>query len=509
MIASEPLLCGVDLGTASVRAIVFALDGRVVATGARRTPFETLAPGAAELDADALWAATAAAIADAVGALDAPHRVRAIAVASFAESGAALDRRGRPVAPMQAWYDQRPGEQTERLRRRHGALELGLRSGMRLDPVPGLAKILWLRDRDPDAFSRLAHWLNAADFIAWHLCGEMATDPSLAGRTLAYELAEERWNADLLAAHEIPLALLPRLAANAEPLATVRASVASTIGLSEDCLVVVGGHDHVLGALAAGAMQRDVALDSIGTAEAYLRTIERPIADPRVVEWGFEQGLLRIGAGGPALRFVVGGLVTASAAVEWFRRDVASGASHEELIDAARETPPGAHGAVFVPHLRLGSPPDANSRTAGAFLGLTAETDRGALFRALLEGLACDLRKVAEHSAQLTATVDTPAPRRLRVIGGGTRNELLLAIKAAVYDKPLEVLSMPESTSLGAALLAGVGAGVYADIDAAIAAAAPSARIVSPDPALAEHYETLYQTRYLPAVDALRALRAG
>ena len=504
--AGEPLICGVDLGTSSVKAIIFALDGEVVAAGARPTRIVSVGPGAAEFDADALWQATAAAIKDAVAGLDDAQRLGAIAVASFAESGVALDAAGNPVALSHAWYDKRPAAQTAWLRQTYGAVALGLKSGMGLDPVPGLAKLLWLRDTDPDGFARMIHWLSMADFIAWHLSGEMATDPSLAVRTLAFDLANEGWNDALLADLDLTNGLLPRVAANGEPLGPVTSGAARATGLPENCLVVVGGHDHVVGGMAAGAMDRAGALDSIGTAEAYVRAIDRPITDPRVIEWGFEQGVLRIGR---PIRFLTGGLITASASVEWFRREVAGGEDYEALIAAAEEVPPGANGAVFVPHLRLGSPPDVDAGAAGAFLGLTTETDRACLFRALLEGLAFDLRNIAEHSAELAATAGTPPPEHLRVIGGGARNRLLLAIKAAIYGRPLEVLVMPESTSLGAALLAGLGAGFYGDIDRAIAAVQPAARVVAPEPEWVAQYEAFYRQRYLPAVAALRVFRAG
>ncbi len=503
MAGGAPLICGVDLGTSSIKAVVFSLDGDVVASGSQVTPIVTLGPGAAEFDPDALWTATAAAIRAAIAGLDDGRRVRAIAVASFGESGIALDKSGRPVAMSHAWYDRRPAAQTDQLRAAYGATALGLKSGMRLDPMPGLAKIMWLRDTDPDGFGRMTHWLMASDYVAWRLSGEMATEPTITSRMMAFDLEAEDWNTALLGDLGLASMVAP-MADNGQALGPVTGEAAGQTGLAEDCVVTTGGHDHILGALAAGAIDQRYGLDSIGTAEAYLRAIDRPVTDPRVVEWDFEQGVVRAGR---TMRFMVGGLITASACVEWFRQAAGGQATYDELITDAEAAPPGAHGAVFVPHLRMGSPPDVSAMASGAFLGLTTETDRGCLFRAVLEGMAMDLLKVAEHSAVLAATVGTPAPERVRVIGGGARNRLLLELKAAAYNLPLEVMSVPEATSLGAALLAGLGAGLYPDIDTAVDAAQPEARLVMPAPALAETYEALHRTRYLPAVEVLRQWR--
>ncbi|MEQ8967471.1 MAG: FGGY family carbohydrate kinase [Azospirillaceae bacterium] len=505
--ADAPLVVGIDLGTGSVRALVFDPTGACLATAGRPTPMVTVGPGAAEFEPEALWRATAGAIAEAVGQIDRPGRIRAVAAASFAESGICLDGAGRAIGVSQAWYDKRPAAQNAMLRARFGEPALALKSGMRLEPVPGVSKLLWLRDERRDVFDLTTRWLNVADFVAYRLSGEIATDFSLAGRMMALDLAAGTYNRDLLDALGLPVDLLPPLADNGDLLGPVTAEAAAATGLPGDCMVVVGGHDHVLGALASGALKPAAGLDSMGTAEALLRPIDRPITDERVVTWGFEQGRLSIA--GLAIPFVMGGLVTSSAAIEWFRQTVAAGADYDTLIAGAREAAPGCGGTVFVPHLRFGSPPDVGADAAGAFLGLSTDTDPSTLFRAVLEGLACDLRKIDEHITALAETAGGRTPDRLMVTGGAARNDLLLAIKAAVYARPLEVIEMPESTSQGAALLACLGARLHDGLDAAIEAFRPPSRTVAPDPALVETYDRLYRTRYRPAVDALRAWRAA
>jgi len=506
----DPLVAGLDLGTQAVRALIFTPEGGLVASAQRPTPIETLGPGAAAFDPEALWAATVSALGEAVGRLDRPARVRGVACASFAESGIDLDAEGRPLGPAQAWYDTRPAAQTAELDRRFGASTLALKSGMRMDPVPGLAKLLYLRDTEPARFARIRHLLCVADFIAYRLSGTLASDESLAARSLLLDLTRGTWNSALCAALDLCPSLLPPLADNGAALGSVTPAAAAATGLPPDCTVAVGGHDHVLGALATGALAPRAGLDSIGTAEALLRALPRPLTDPRVAAWGFEQGQVRLK--GTPRAYLLGGLTTGAGAIEWVRGVLAGDTGYDSLIAAAATVPPGSGGAVFVPHLRAGSPPDVAARAAGGFLGLSTASGPAALFRAVLEGLAFDLRKVAEHMESLATGDDGPAAPpldRLLVSGGGTRNRLLVAIKAAVYGRPLDVVELPESTSSGAAVLAALGAGLHADVESALAAVAPPIQRVVPDAKSRAAYDGLYRESYLPALDALRRFGAA
>jgi xylulokinase len=242
-------------------------------------------------------------------------------------------------------------------------------------------------------------------------------------------------------------------------LGPVTPEAASATGLPESASVAAGGHDHVCGALAAGVTQEGTMLNSLGTAEAIFLPLEHPLTDPQVGHQGYTQGAHVAGQ-----YYVFGGQYTSGASVEWLR-EALGGVDYDTLVAEAEEVSPGSLGAFFLPHLRLANPPYDDPAARGAFVGLSTDMGRGALFRAVLEGLAYDSRNSLEP---LLAHSGLDELRAIYAIGGGTQNSLLMRIKATVSNQTITVVGVEEATSLGAAILGGIGAGVYADVPSAL-----------------------------------------
>jgi xylulokinase len=476
-----PLLLGIDAGTSRIRAIAFDLAGRPAAEGSSPTPTSRPGPGQGEHDAEEIWRAAVAAVRGALAGLDDPRRVRSVAVASMGEAGVLLDGAGRPTGPVLAWYDARPGSELDGLERRVGREALHGITGLCPDPTFTLPKLLWLRRHRPDAFAAARAWLGVGGWIAWRLCGERATDHSIASRTMLLDLAAGgRWSDELLGAAGLPDSLLGPLAPSGAPLGRLLPEAAAATGLPEDCVVGVGGHDHICGLLALGADEPGVLLNSLGTAEALLLVAPEPSRERALLDAGINQGLVGVAGRGPPLTYLFGGLPTSAACVEWFR-SLWPGVDHATLVAEAEAVPPGAHEVMFLPQLRLGSPPHPDPVARGAFVGVSDACGRGVLFRALLEGMALDsanqLRLMRAHAGPLGVT-------RVVATGGGTRNPLLLRLKASLFGLPVEAADSPEGTCLGAALLGGLAAGLFPDLGAARAGLAGGRRpAAAPDPA--------------------------
>jgi xylulokinase len=265
-------------------------------------------------------------------------------------------------------------------------------------------------------------------------------------------------------------------------------------------VVAVGGHDHVVGALAADAMRPRVLLTSTGTTEAQLMGVVAPGCDPALGRAGFSQGVIVVDA---PVWYVVGGLFTAGAAIDWFRRTMAGGADYATLIAEAATTPPGSLGAGFLPQLRLGTPPHPDAYARGAFFGLSTDITRGCLFRAVLEGIAADSHRCAEAMATLS---QAPPPTAVRVIGGLTRNPLYLRIKASLTGQPITVVELPDAVAMGAALLAGIGSGLYRGLADGQERMRRDERVVAPDPTDQAFYERFVDEVHAPAYPMLRPL---
>ena len=496
---SEPLLIGADLGTTSIKAVAFDRTGTAVARASRPTPTHRPKPGRAHHDPEELWTAFAGTLRGVTDRLDDPSRVVSVAVASFAEAGVPLDAEGRPTHDVISWFDGRSRPQAERLGRDPGADPIFAVTGLSLQPIFGLCKLLWLKENEPDAFARTKTWLNAADYAAFRLSGVRATDYSLATRTLALDLHRLEWANDLLEELDVPPDLFAPLRQGGSPLGPVTREAAAATGLPAGATVAVGGHDHVCGALAVGVTEPGTALDSLGTAEAIFLPLRRPLTDPEVGRQGYAQGAHVAGQ-----YYALGGQYTSGASVEWFRDAFGGGAGYGTLISEAERVPPGSFGALFLPHLMgLANPPQDDPRSRGAFVGLSADAGRGALFRAVLEGLAFETRNSLEPLLEHVGVEDL---RAIHAIGGGSQNRLLMRIKATVLDQTITVVGVEEAASLGAAVLGGVGAGVYRDVPSALGELRYAETPVEPVPEEVSFYDAAFRRAYRRIYPSLRDL---
>ncbi len=493
-----PLLAGVDAGSTSVRALIFDSRGRQVAAAAVPTPTVTPQPGWTEFEPEAMWTAAATALRQAVAAAPAGLPIVGVGVASVGESAVPINEAGEPLHNAIAWYDNRTADVAERLEHRLGRDRVFRVTGLFVDPIFGLCKLVWLREHDPSLLPATHLLLSIADWIAYRLSGVAATEPSLASRTLAYDIHRREWATDLLAELDVSPDIYPPIKPNGTALGPVTSAAAEQTGLPLDTIVAVGGHDHVLGACALGVSRPEVMLDSMGTAEALYLSTDTPVAEPILAKRGYAQGAVHVDS--PS-NYVLGGIYSSGASVEWFRRAIAPGANHQELIAGGRKVAPTSDGLFFVPHLNHAATPHPDAHARGAFVGIRPHMDRSTLYRAMLEGLAMEARLIIDGVADTL-----PAPREIRVAGGNARNDLLLKIKASVYRQPLSVMPVTEATTLGAALLGGLAAGVYPSLHAALAELEGTPRIVEPDPEWADRYDAFYSDVYTRAYAALRPL---
>ncbi|MBI3942049.1 MAG: FGGY-family carbohydrate kinase, partial [Chloroflexi bacterium] len=395
--------------------------------------------------------------------------------------------------------DQRTQAQAQWLDQTIGRDRIFGITGLPLQPIFGLCKLLWLKENHPEAYARTARWLNLADYIAFRLCGVAATDYSLGTRTMAMNLHELKWSEELLDQAGISAKIFPPLVPSGTLLGWVTANAARDTGLSTATQVSTGGHDHICGALAVNVIQPGTLLNSLGTAEAIFLSLNHPLTDPQVGRQSYAQGA-HVVAGH---YYVLGGLHTSGASIEWIREVLGKDLEYQTLIAEATEVPPGSLGTFFLPYLRMGNPPHEDPRARGAFIGLNTDVKRGALFRAVLEGLAMGARDALEPLFQYSGVAPL---QTIYAVGGGTRNELLMQIKAAVLNKQITIPAVEEATALGAALLGGLGAGIYPGVPAALGALQYSQRVIDPDPSLVGLYETYFRQVFQKIHPALKSL---
>jgi xylulokinase len=496
--STSPLLVGLDMGSTNVKAVAFQPDGTAVASASVPTVTHYPRPTWAYYEPDELWSCAADVLRQVTGQLDDPRRIVSVAVASVAEAGVPLDAHGEPTYDVIAWFDRRTIAQRNWLGRHIGEDTLFARTGLSLQPIWSLCKILWIKEHEPDAWARTVRWLNVADFIAFKLSGAAATDWSLASRTMAFDIRERTWASDILDAAGVARTIPAPAVASGTRIGDVTPQAAAATGLPVGTTVAAGGHDHVCGAFAAGAIRHGQILDSMGTAEALFVALDAPVLDPALGHLGYTQGAHVVGGN----YYVFGGIYTSGASVDWVR-SVLGEIDHETMNREAEASPIGSLGTAFLPHLRLAHAPHADARARAAFVGLTSDANRGTLARAVFEGLAYEGRATLEPLLGYAGLAAMPV---ISVIGGGAKNDVLLHIKAAVMRTSLNVLDVKEATALGAAMLGGLGAGVYQDAAAARATIRLHARLVEPEPSAADFYDAYFRDVYQHLYDALRPL---
>ncbi|MGB9750746.1 FGGY-family carbohydrate kinase [Roseiflexus castenholzii] len=494
---ADDLLLGLDVGTTNIKALIFTTNGALAASASIATPTERPQPGWAEHDPSALWQAVVDVIRRALASIDEPRRVRGLAVASVGEAGVLVDASGAPLTPIIAWYDRRTAPYVQRWNVHDDPLETFRLTGMLPVPIYGVFKLQWLRDYEPDGYAAATTWLHVADYIAFRLCGARTTDYSLASRSMLFDLRARRWSDVLIDRAGLRGDLLPEPVASGTRIGVVTPEAAAATGLAPGTVVGAGGHDHVCGALAADVRRAGDCLDSMGTAEAAFLPLDDVPLDERlfianVSSW------THVTFGAHVARdryYVMDGLFSSGAAVEWMRGIVAPGAllhaAVAEIEALAVAAPPGSLGVLFLPHLTAGE--------RGAFVGLTVSSGRAALARAVYEGLAFEWRHMLDHMEQMLGM----RARTIRAIGGGTRLPVWMGIKAHVLGRPIQVLDIDESVALGAAALGGIAAGVYGSEDEAVGALRVCARTVAPDDALHALYERIYREAFLRLAPAL------
>ena len=452
-------LIGLDIGTTNIKALVIDTKGRQAACCRRPSPF-TGWKGHQVYMENELRENVFSLLADSAAELRRnggdPRRVRGIAAASMGEMGFPMGAEGA-LFPAVSWYDPCSEPFCEALRQRLGAEAQYEHLGQRLLYIFSVSRLMWLKQDYPEIYDAMETWLCMADHAAWCLCGSRSMDLSLAARTGMLDWREKRWSDAVIAAAGLDREKLPALCRSGDRLGRLSRAAAEATGLPEGIWVSAGGHDHVCESYACGGGEPGSVMDSSGTTEALVIARDDPDLLSRAGRKGFNIG----SHARPGMGYVMGGIPASGASVDWYRRSFGD----HPLRDDDR------NGVIFLPHLRGSSSPARDLRSRGAFLGLTDRHGPEDMMRAVYEGLAFEVKAVAEEMA------DGAGTGSLVGVGGGYLNEAWAQMKADVLETEIEVPECREAIAMGAAMLAGVGSGVYADAgEALVACRRPGAR---------------------------------
>jgi len=484
---------GCDVGSQSLKGILLDPDGRVLGHAAAGYDVEFPNPGWAQQDPLAWRVALGTVIRTLLSeAHVAAPSVGALALASQVDGLVAVDENAEPLHPAIIWLDRRATDETRRLREAMHVDEIRRITGLNTDASHVAPKILWLRDAHPQVYERAAGLLlPGSALVAW-LCGERVLDHANATSTMLCDVTTRAWSPRMLDATGIDDDRLGTILPAAEIVGYLRPDAAAAIGLTTATRVVTGTGDEHGASLGAGAIRPGIVVDIAGTAEPVCVAARTPTIDAT--------GLVEThGHADPRMWLVENPGFVSGGSVSWFRGAFAGGAEPSELdAEAASQTSPGADGVTFLPTLSGATTPRWNDRARGVFAGLSLNHGRPHLFRALLEGCSFAVRDIVDRLDDLGLGAD-----EIRVVGGGARSPFWLQMKADVTGRPVRILTTPETTALGAAMLAGVGAGTFANLDDAVTRLAIlDPTVHEPDPTTRPAYDDAYG-RYRRLFDAV------
>lgn len=485
---------GLDFGTTNIKALICDESGTIVRTMSSATPIHYLPKGFAEFHPDEVFTAVKLVLGELIASFDHPESIAALSFASMAESGVALDRSLKPLAPSIAWFDQRTVPVARRLADRVEPFEIYRITGLNVSHVPSLCKIIWEREHLHQTHKDTHRWAFLCNYLIYRLTGELKTDPTQACRSMAYDINALDWSETLCSVFDIDPVIFPPLVNTGDVLGKILPDIADELGCSRGVVVVQGGHDHPCGALSTGLASQGTLCNSSGTVENALTLIGDRRNSRKLFEMGMSCGNYII----PGYTYIQGGLTSAGRSVDWFARnfydsDKCSAASvYDEMIVEVENVPVGSEALFFIPHLRGSLVPHKFPAARGSFVGLQDSHTRAHLARGIFEGLAMEYRMVIESIEDAL----TNHFSEVSCFGGGSQNRCWVQIKADVLNRPMKVYKNQENTGLGAAILAGIGSGVYHDWEDARARVTQRVEMVEPDPERAERYESLYTRIY-------------
>jgi len=486
---------GIDTSTTSSKALLIDDQGNVVAVASHPHTLQTPRPLWSEQDPGEWWEAVSASIrsvleeagtsGDGVGAIGLTGQMHGLVL---------LDAGGNVLRPAILWNDQRTQSQCNEIHARLGKERFIQITGNVALTGFTAPKILWVKENEPEVYARGKHVLLPKDYIRYKLTGEYAMDKADGAGTVLFDLKKRDWSEEVLAALEIPHEWMPRTFEGPEFTGNVTEEAAALTGLKAGTPVAAGGGDQAAQAVGVGAVDPGIVGLTVGTSGVVFATTPSALIEPEGRLHAFCHAV-------PGLWHFMGVMLSAAGSLQWYRDALASNMSFDDLVSEAASVPAGSEGLQFLPYLTGERTPHPDPLARGGFIGLTIRHHRPHMTRAVLEGVSFGLK----DSFTLIQNAGLGAVTQVRASGGGTKGALWRQILASVLEAELVTVNTTEGAAYGAAILAGVGAGAWADVASACKACIKITGTTTPDPAQTEAYRRayhLYQELY-PALKPL------
>ncbi len=480
------VLLGIDIGTSSAKAVLFNVDSsQIIAVAGQEYPINHPAPDRAEQDPDDWWRATVSIVRQ----VTSEAKIDSVAGISFSgqmHGVVMVDQALKPFAPAIIWADQRTGSTVAELIPLFGVEAYAATAGTL--PAAGFMAVtlLWLKQHDPALLGRIHKVMLPKDYVRMRMTGEIATDPSDAAATALFNVTTREWASNIINKAGLPADILPAIRASVAVAGYLRADAAAELGLKAGTPIIMGCADQPAQQIGNGLIKPGRGSVTTGSGgQVSIPFVRQPGEALRT-----DSRLHVLNHAVPDTWYVLGAILSAGLSLRWLRdlvglRGVAD--AYPQLSAEAATIPAGADGLIFLPYLSGERTPHMDALARGSFIGLSAHHTRGHLARAVMEGVTFALREALEISRELGVSADT-----LIAAGGAMESDVWRHIQADVFGLPLQRTLLKEQASVGAALIAGVGVGVYHDFSEACQRTVQYGDITEPDAARHARYDVLY-----------------
>jgi xylulokinase len=484
-------LIGIDVGTTGTKTILIEETGKVVASATEEYPLSTPKPNWAEQNPEDWWQAAVKSIKKVLtGSKVKPDDIRGIGLSGQMHGSVFIDKNYKVLRPCILWCDQRTAKECDYITSTIGKERL-----IELVSNPALTgftagKIIWVRNNEPAIYEKTYKILLPKDYIRFRLTGSLATEVSDASGTLLLDINKRKWSAEILEGLNISKDLLPECFESPEISGKITGEIAKLTGLKQGTPVAGGGGDQAAQAVGSGIVKRGVISITTGTSGVVFAFSDRPEVDPKGRVHTFCHAV-------PGKWHIMGVVLSAGGSLRWFRDSFCAEEKkeaqekgvdvYEILTQKASAVKPGAEGLVFLPYLTGERTPHADPDAKGVFFGLSLLHTKSHLIRSILEGVGFGLRDSLEIIKELKVPVE-----QLRLSGGGARSSIWRQILADIYSSEVSTINVTEGASYGAALLAGVGTGVYKNVEEACNKTIKADDTIKPDKKNSKNYDKYY-----------------
>lgn len=482
---------GIDLGTSSVKVLAMDNKGSIIGHASADYPLLTPREGWAEQNPEDWWEGTKQAMHLLLEQTNIdPVMIKGIGFSGQMHGLVALDEDNNVLYPAILWCDQRTHNECDQITAHFG--KEGLLKTVGNQALTGFTapKILWLKNNHPDIFKKIAHILLPKDYMAFRMTGKYCTDFSDASGMLLLDVKNKRWSSEMLDFLGIDERVLPTLHESFEPVGKLKFRALEQLGLKGDITLVAGAGDQAAGAIGTGTVDEGIICVSMGTSGVVFAAHNEYVADSDMRLHAFCHANGKFHS--------MGVMLSCASCIKWWHDKVNDKYSIDELIDETKSIPAGSEKVIFLPYLMGERTPYPDPFARGTFVGITPDTSRQSMSKAILEGVSFGLKDAFEIIKNMGIPVN-----EVRVIGGGARNSEAIKILSDILNFPVKTINTSQGGALGGAILAGVGVSFYRDVNTACNELIKTVETYEPDAKNAKIYESVY-LRYKSLYQALK-----